>query len=77
MRTINQKERERIGAKIKELRAEKEISQRDLAELSGLSNSNIANIELGRYSVGLDVLSSIATSLDCTVELIKKKDGKA
>lgn len=76
MRTINQEERTRIGAKIKELRAEKGISQRDLAELSGLSYSNIANIELGRYSVGLDVLSSIATSLDCTIELINKKNGK-
>jgi transcriptional regulator with XRE-family HTH domain len=62
----------RIGQKIAELRGKKRISQRKLAELTGFNNSNIARIELGRYSVGLDVLAKIAEALGCNVELIEK-----
>lgn len=61
-----------IGQRIKLLRIEKGLSQRDLAALTGYTNANIANIELGKYSVGLDVLSNIADKLGCSIELIKK-----
>lgn len=61
-----------IGQRIKELRIEKGLSQRDLAALTGCTNANIANIELGKYSVGLDVLSNIADKLGYSIELIEK-----
>jgi len=61
-----------IGQRIKELRVKNGLSQRDLAELTGYTNANIANIELGKYSVGLDVLSNIADKLGCNIELIEK-----
>ena len=63
-----------IGQRIKELRLQSHLSQRDLASLTGCTNANIANIELGKYSVGLDVLSNIADKLGCNVELIEKED---
>lgn len=74
MRTINQEERTRIGAKIKELRAEKGLSQRELAEMTGLNYSNIAKIELGKYSVGLDILVQISNDLGCEVDIVNKED---
>lgn len=61
-----------IGQRIKKLRLQSHLSQRDLASLTGCTNANIANVELGKYSVGLDVLSNIAEKLGCNVELIEK-----
>jgi|WetSurMetagenome_2_1015567.scaffolds.fasta_scaffold141174_3 transcriptional regulator with XRE-family HTH domain len=65
--------KERIGKRIKELRAEKGMTQRDLALASKMANSKIANIELGKYSAGLDVLSRIAEALGCRVIIADKK----
>lgn len=61
--------RKRIGQKIASLRKKKGMSQRDLAAATGFNPSNIARIELGRYSVGLDVLQKIAEALDAYVEI--------
>ena len=63
-------ERERIGRRIAELRKAKGLTQAQLAEKTGFSQSNIGRIETGRYSVGLDVLASIAEALGATVELV-------
>lgn len=63
-------ERLRIGARIKELRERKGITQVQLAEKTGYSQSNIWRIENGKYSVGLDILAVIAEALDARVELI-------
>lgn len=63
-------ERERIGKRIAELRKAKGLTQAQLAEKTGFSQSNIGRIETGRYSVGLDVLASIAEALGATVELV-------
>ena len=63
-------DRERIGARIAELRKAKGLTQMQLAEKTGFSQSNIGRIETGRYSVGLDVLAKIAEALGATVELV-------
>jgi transcriptional regulator with XRE-family HTH domain len=63
-------DRERIGARIAELRKAKGLTQAQLAEKTGFSQSNIGRIETGRYSVGLDVLTKIADALGATVELV-------
>ena len=66
----NERERERIGKRIAELRKAKGLTQAQLAEKTGFSQSNIGRIETGRYSVGLDVLTKIADALWATVELV-------
>lgn len=66
--------RERIGQQIALLRKEKGLSQRALAELCGVTYQNINKIELGRYSVGLDILSKICDSLGCELR-IEKAEG--
>lgn len=74
---MNENERERIGKRIAELRKAKGLTQAQLAEKTGFSQSNIGRIETGRYSVGLDVLAKIAEALGASVELISKEnDGK-
>jgi len=65
--------REKTGKRIARLRVEMGISQMKLAELSGVGYSHIARIELGRYSVGIDTLSKIASALDCSIDFVKNE----
>lgn len=52
-------ERKRIGKRLVDFRKEYGLTQRDLAELSGINYTSICKIEGGRYSCGLDILSKI------------------
>jgi transcriptional regulator with XRE-family HTH domain len=60
----------RIGQRIAELRKKKGMTQAQLAEACGMKSPNIARIETGRYSTGLDILSKIADALDCTIDFV-------
>lgn len=64
-------ERKRIGRRIAELRKEQNMTQTQLAERCGIAQAHIARIETGRYSVGLDTLTQIATALDMELEFIR------
>jgi len=63
-------ERVRIGARIRELRKEKNIEAKMLAQIANIDAANLSRIEQGRYSVGLDILSKIAFALGAKIELI-------
>ena len=61
--------RKKIGTRIAELRKLKGWSQVDLAEKCGMAPGNIARIETGKYSTGIDLLSKIADALDASLEI--------
>ena len=61
-----------IGKRIAEERSRLGLSQRDLAGLSGYDPATIAKIELGRWSVGIDVLGRIAEAMGLKVDLVHK-----
>ena len=61
----------RIGSRIRELRKEKGYSTRKLAELAEITSANVVNIENGKYSVGLDVLSRICKALEADIKIEK------
>lgn len=63
-------ERKKIGARIRQLRKEKNIEAKTLAQLANIDAANLSRIEQGRYSVGLDVLSKIAFAVGAKIELI-------
>ena len=67
-------ERVRIGAKIRELRKEKNIEAKMLSQLANIDAANLSRIEQGRYSVGVDVLSKIALALGAKIELTEFLD---
>ncbi|MBV4357366.1 helix-turn-helix domain-containing protein [Pinibacter aurantiacus] len=69
-RILLSQERERIGARIRELRKEKNIEAKMLAQIANIDAANLSRIEQGRYSVGLDILSKIAFALGAKIELI-------
>ena len=59
-----------IGKRIAEERARLGISQTDLANLSGINRAMIAKIELGRWSVGIDILGKIAEAMNLRVDRV-------
>lgn len=65
-------ERKYIGSRIRQIRENKGMEAKALAKLANIDAANLSRIELGRYSVGLDVLSRIANALGAKVDLIKE-----
>lgn len=64
--------RERIGKRIAEIRKQRGISQAQLSELTGIAPGNIARIELGKYSTGIDLLSKIAQALNYRIDFVEE-----
>jgi transcriptional regulator with XRE-family HTH domain len=62
--------REDFGKRIATLREEKNMSQQELAELTGITQSNISRIEQGKYSVGFDILMKIAGAFKMRLDII-------
>ena len=60
-----------IGARIKELREARGLTQAELAEKAELLQANLARVESGKYSTGLDILGRIAEALGCKLDLIE------
>ena len=67
----NYNERKRIGERIRQLRTQQQLTQDQLAALTGLERPHITRIEAGRYSVGFDTLQAIAQALGCTVDMVR------
>lgn len=57
-----------IGARIRELRIERGMLQKELAEAVGLTRPSITNIEAGRQNVSGPVARCIAAALDVSLE---------
>ena len=65
-----QKDRTRIGERIRQIREDRGMEARDLARLAGIDAANLSRIEKGRYSVGLDILSKIAAVLGKRIDFV-------
>ena len=64
------KERERIGNRIKELRKEQDLDAKALAQRVGIDAGNLSRIEQGKFSVGLDILNKIASALNMRIDFV-------
>lgn len=58
----------KIGLRIKELRAIKNLSQNDLGFCIGMDRSYLASIESGKRNVSIVNIEKIATALEVTVK---------
>jgi transcriptional regulator with XRE-family HTH domain len=65
---------QRVGARIRELRADRGLTQLRLAERSGISRPSVANVEAGRQNVSLRQLCALALALDVGVEELLAAD---
>ena len=66
-----EEERRRIGSRLKEIREKKGMEAKSIARLAGIDPSNLSKIEAGRYSVGLDILSKIASTIGASINVIE------
>ena len=63
----NEREKRSLGSHIRAARAEKGMSQRQLALVTGTSRSYLWRIESGTADVGIDVLCRNVRALDIEV----------
>lgn len=59
----------RIGQRISELRQEKGLSLKELADMVGIDFSNLSKIERGKYNVGIDILYKVCKSLGVDLKI--------
>ena len=67
---LNKSERLRVCKKLKEIRVHKGITQEEISLKTGLTRNNVSRIETGRYNIGIDIISAIATAMDYHLDLI-------
>ena len=60
---------EHIAAQVARLRSERRLSQSELAELCGTTQSAIARLERGLRPPRIDTLLTIANALDCELQV--------
>lgn len=65
--------------RIKEVRLEREMSQRDLARAVGVSSPFMHDLENGNRNAKPETMRKIANALGCTVDALKggQSDGAA
>lgn len=68
----NDEERKRIGNAIQVLRVQQGLTVEELAKKAGIACSLLVRVELGKFNVRLDVLSSVAEALGYKVDFVKK-----
>lgn len=65
--------RRTFAANVVKLRAEKGISQEELAHVAKVNRSYLSDLETGKKNVGLDILGRIANALGVEgADLLKK-----
>ena len=68
--TTEEQTRLEVGRCIRQLREVKSLTLKDLADRTGVAFNRIAEIEKGRYSAGVDVLTRILSGLDAHIEVV-------
>jgi len=65
-----------VGAKIKEYREKKGLSQKELAQLMGLGNTRVSNWELGISRPDVNMLSLLCKALDVSTDDLLGLEGQ-
>lgn len=59
-----------IGMRIREARKKKRLTQAELADMVGIAHSHMSDIENGKTRLGVDILISLAESLEVSSDWI-------
>lgn len=65
---------QRLARRIKAIRVLRGYTQRELADLCGMSNQTLSNIECGKSDFRIGTLKVIEEVLQCTLILIPNED---
>jgi transcriptional regulator with XRE-family HTH domain len=66
---------EALGALLREERRAAGLSQRELAERTGVSNAYLSQVERGRHEPSLRVLTTVASTLGVPLQLLLARAG--
>lgn len=58
-----------LGYKIKEKRLEKELSQKELADIVGIDQSDLSKIEKGLFNITIKMIDRISKGLGCKMSI--------
>lgn len=58
-----------IGNKIKNIRQKKGLTQRQLSELSGMTQTTISKIEVGKFNASIDLISKLIEPLGAELDI--------
>ncbi|WP_177564867.1 helix-turn-helix transcriptional regulator [Phascolarctobacterium sp.] len=64
----------RMGLEIKVHRIRKGITQRELADMLGISQSHLCNVENGRLSLSLKLLLTLRNIFECSLDELVVED---
>jgi transcriptional regulator with XRE-family HTH domain len=62
----------RFGSRVKKMRERRDMTQKELSEESGLSQSAISRIESGEHGLTVENLYDLAEGLDCRITSLMK-----
>lgn len=77
MGEINNTDYQKIGARIRELRVQRGMSQADLAFTAHISLPHISDIELGKTKMALSTFLKVAEALQASTDVILRPDVPA
>ena len=63
-----------FGARVRDLRKEKDISQEALADLAGLDRSYIGGVERGERNISVGNIEKIAIALNVEIRVLFSND---
>ena len=66
---LNKLARANVASQLRRLRRESNLTQAELAELTGTKKSNISRMESGNYNPSLDFLVKIAESMNLNLNV--------
>lgn len=58
----------KITCHLRHRRMEKHLTQKDLAQLSGINQAHLSRIELGKVIPSLELAFKLAATLECKIE---------
>lgn len=64
--------RKAMGESIRAMRTAQGWEQEQLAQIAGISLSNIRSVEAGKYAVNIDVLNKIAGALGAELRMMER-----
>ena len=63
-----------IGTRVREIREFRRLTGKELADLAGISPSELTNIERGKRSPGFDMIEKLAVALEVTLDYLAGKE---
>lgn len=66
----------RVGEAVKKCRQEREMTQKQLSEMSMVARQTVADVESGRHGTSVAILTELLDAMGYELAVVKKGDGQ-